>query len=81
MTRLAKITGCGKFPIDMLRYENCSPVTERDSHQISRTFDQYERLERWTIYVRRNKLAPWAVERWISFNCQIRMVETIAECV
>ena len=31
-----KVGGCGKFPIDMLRYEACYPVHERETRNIEK---------------------------------------------
>lgn len=33
----AKVMGSGEFPIDMLRYDCCSPATEEDSNLIARS--------------------------------------------
>jgi hypothetical protein len=34
------VKGRGDFPIDMLRYDRCTPLTESDSGRIERTFDE-----------------------------------------
>lgn len=36
----AKVMGSGEFPLDMLRYDGCSPATEEDSNLIRRTISQ-----------------------------------------
>ena len=75
----AKINGSGDFPMDMLRYDSCSPATEADSYLIANTFRDFGR---WEIYVRRTSrvtkaerkrdpLADWTVGRWNSFNVRI----------
>jgi hypothetical protein len=33
------VSGQGRFPIDMLRYDRCSPASEADSSIVERTFD------------------------------------------
>lgn len=75
MHKLAKISGRGQFPIDMLRYDSCSPATETDSILIGSTFEIYGV---WEIYVKVRPLSkskghnPWTVDRWASFGvkCQ-----------
>ena len=78
MTRsvYAKITGRGEFPMDMLRYDSCSPATESDSYLIARTFHDFDK---WEIFVKcrplEKKRSPWTVGRWESFGCKIEEVD------
>lgn len=71
----AKVTGRGEFPIDMLRYDTCSPATEVDSGLISRTFNSFDS---WEIFVKcrplEKKISPWTVGRWESFGCKIEEI-------
>lgn len=64
----AKISGFGSFPIDMLRYDSCVPMTERDAQLIGETFS---RVGSWEIYVRRVKSGDFTYERWTSFGSRI----------
>jgi hypothetical protein len=74
--KVAKITGSGEFPIDMLRYDSCSPYSESDSYLISNTFKNYEK---WEIYVKcrplEKKRSPWTIGRWQSFGVQIEPLD------
>lgn len=65
--RTAKIRGLGPFPIEMLRYDSCWPMTEADSALVSRTFEC--RTEPWEIMVTGHIVwrTGWTVERWRSF--------------
>lgn len=81
---IAKITGRGEFPIDMLRYDQCSPATEVDSGLIEQSMTKYGS---WEIYVKTNlkptKLRvpaafyPWTKERWESFGVKIEPLPSI----
>jgi hypothetical protein len=74
----AKIMGSGEFPLDMLRYDSCSPATEEDSGIIRGTFG----IERWgnwcvlvkkVLRVKRNKSEKvFTYGRWNSFGCAIQ---------
>jgi hypothetical protein len=77
----AKITGTGHFPVDMLRYDLCSPATEEDSHLIENTFNIY--AKNWVIFVKRPLLERrkktdqvFTYGRWQSFGCQIEEVDS-----
>jgi len=78
-TVIAKISGCGYFPMDMLRYDSCSPATESDSYLIANTLRDFGK---WEVYVKRtsrvtkaerkrDQLADWTVGRWHSFGVRI----------
>jgi hypothetical protein len=73
--KIAKISGSGEFPIDMLRYDSCSPYKESDSYLIANTFKRYEK---WEIYVKcrplDKKRSPWTVDRWKSFGVTIEII-------
>lgn len=66
--RYAIIVGSGPFPIDMLRYDCCSPATEEDSHLIEKSMNDYKR---WEICVISNLKRKWTSGRWHSFSCSI----------
>lgn len=77
MQKLAKVSGRGEFPIDMLRRDSCSPATETDSMLISQTFKQYGY---WEIYVKVRPLSnakshnPWTNDRWTSFGVRFEPI-------
>lgn len=78
MHKLAKVSGRGEFPIDMLRRDSCSPATETDSMLISQTFKQFGY---WEIYVKVRPLSkakshnPWTVDRWTSFGVRFEPLD------
>lgn len=68
----ATVRGRGEFPLDMLRYDRCSPESETDSYNIAKTFSNP--LDRWEIQVVRkvtSKSDKWTVARWQSFGVEI----------
>ena len=82
-TVLAKITGKGDFPTDMLRYDSCYPATEQDSYIIEQSFRKFSS---WEVYVRKvsrnskttrkkSPLCDWTVGRWESFGARFQLVE------
>lgn len=81
----AKIMGSGEFPLDMLRYDSCSPATEEDSGIIRSTFDWHRSNltdGNWVVLVkkvlrekRRKNDNVFTAGRWNSFGCSIQEVE------
>ena len=73
----AVIRGNGQFPIDMLRYDNCSPATEFDSSIIMSSFNKWESYE---VCVK--KMVPrgysdkFTEGRWESFGCTLELVDS-----
>lgn len=73
----ALIRGHGRFPVDMLRYDNCSPALESDSYAIINTFNDWSDYE---IIVK--KMVPrgysdkFTVGRWESFGCTLEIVDS-----
>ena len=76
----AVVKGHGRFPVDMLRYDSCSPASEHDSYAIVNTFEKYDDYE---ITVK--KLCPrgclpkdnkFTVARWESFGCKLESVDS-----
>lgn len=66
----------GSFPIDMLRYDNCVPATERDSGKIGRMLGQLsgdpeDRTVRLRRFSRNHKPDSYARARWESFGCTV----------
>ena len=82
---IAKISGRGEFPMDMMRYDSCSPASEADSYLILDTVRD-KPFGRWEIYVKRvtrttkaerkkNPMADWTVGRWESFGVKIELFD------
>ena len=65
------VSGEREFPIDMLRYDDCKPATERDSIAICGTFSQRMPLGLTTVELRRSVEIKAAVPtdgRWRSYG-------------
>lgn len=69
-------TSDAAFPIDMLRYDDCSPDSEVDSYEILRTLHEWREREPGSgelshITVKKfmfEKRAPFTLDRWKSFG-------------
>jgi hypothetical protein len=71
--KYAIVIGSGPFPIDMLRYDCCSPATEEDSHIIERSMEGWKK---WEVCVKCDlKNREWTAGRWQSFGCSIFPME------
>lgn len=67
------VTGSGRFPVDMLRYDQCWPVTSEDANKIAASFGDVCEDRKWTIRLTmaaRHKLGP-TVGRWQSFCVRV----------
>lgn len=83
---LARITGTGPFPIDMLRRDQCHPFSENDSAIILETLTgrrskegDTRRRQRWCVQVRKHsdsasQITVWTPGRWKSFGCTFEEV-------
>ena len=65
---IAKITGRGEFPIDMLRYDRCHPASSEDCDKIARSFTGFGE---WTVTVAKDSRRSWTVARWSSFGVKL----------
>lgn len=73
----AKVFFRSEFPLDMLRYDGCSPATEEDSYRIreSITHDGRPQKELNPVTVVRiddQRQARWTEGRWNSFGAHTR---------
>jgi hypothetical protein len=71
---VAEITGEREFPIDMLRYDRCSPWEERDALMIQRTLNPMIESKPWRIRVMRyydTATVQWSLDRWNSYHCEV----------
>jgi hypothetical protein len=66
----ATVSGTGRFPCDMLRYDRCYPATEHDSNAIMDTFTRLVQ-GKWTIKLVKSTDGQWTDGRWASFGCTI----------
>lgn len=76
---IAKVTvrRFGRFPIDMLRYDNCNPFREVDSSKIEEMNERVCPDGTVSIFVEcysESQQAPWTVDRWRSFGTVIEPV-------
>lgn len=75
---LATVTGRGRFPLDMLRYDSCFPASESDAYKIEATYEEYSK---WSIRIAkptRNLVVvggkdDFTIARWESFGCKIEI--------
>lgn len=56
------VKGCGEFPLDMLRYDQCWPCSQTDV---------IEMTARGVRHVRLDTIATPTPDRWISFNWRV----------
>ena len=70
-----KVRGAGAFPVDMLRYDQCYPRTEEDSHLIEvPTFEPRDVvLTKTHVYKLNTQLTA---RRWASFGWELLAVPT-----
>jgi hypothetical protein len=61
------VEGRGSFPIDMLRYDRCTPYEQEDVHWMEGTVQRSCKLV--------SHVAPPTKERWNSFGWSVDMVK------
>ena len=69
--------GHGAFPVDMLRYDRCTPRTSRDSREIERSLLSYGSGYGWEVELVTERKSI-TVDRWASFGCSITTPERAA---
>lgn len=72
------VAGRGAFPVDMLRYDRCTPRTQDDSNEITRSFQRSNYRESLVL----NTVALTGPkeptgERWASFGWSVTGVEKV----
>lgn len=72
--QLARVTGRGAFPLDMLRYDACHPRTGDDVSALHATFQ--ERGTRSVVVCRFSQTASeaWTSDRWFSFGWALQEI-------
>lgn len=60
------VVGCGDFPFDMLRYDECFPVDEGEARDmvIHNLEQRTVRLERWSTHPRPPTERRWESQGW-----------------
>jgi hypothetical protein len=62
-----------EFPIDMLRYSSCMPLTEADSTEIAASLDVAQPPKNRTVRLLRRAMTPKLpmneLNRWHSYHC------------
>ncbi len=75
---IAAITCTSHFPIDMLRHEQCWPVTERDAANIENSYTYGQQVEEPIYVIRSNSFRDgWTEKRWESFGVKL---QNVARC-
>lgn len=68
------VSGFTRFPIDMLRYDECFPLTESDSGVIAHTLEVSRRTTGpFEVQVGSYSRTP-SNERWKSFGWKVKLV-------
>ncbi len=63
------VKGFGRFPIDMLRYDECFPRTSEDGIKIEHAVTG--ELRKWEISMCSNRRCTPTVDRWSSFLTKV----------
>jgi hypothetical protein len=69
-TRVYTVSGPGKFPIDMLRYDRATPLTKADAKMVERTHANTCTFGRHHPITLTSQREP-TVARWESFGWQV----------
>lgn len=66
------VRGSGEFPIDMLRYDGCFPLSEGDARLIRDSFDGFAK-KRTVVLLRPHGYKHWqpSFKRWKSFGWEV----------
>jgi len=76
------VVGCGSLPIDMMRYDRCTPHTQEDASKVANSFMNYKPTEERTIHLHcymetagKNPGDHPTTRRWNSFGWKVINVE------
>ena len=76
---VAEVACPSGFPLDMLRYDRCSPFQEKDSHEMARTLIRQPSgttiIKLLVVRHSESKTPNWTTDRWRSFGCTIRPLD------
>ncbi len=72
-THTYTVSGTGRFPVDMLRYDRSHPANETVSYRIEAAIHDPTRDGRTTVVLERNGEKQWkaAAARWNSFGWRV----------
>jgi hypothetical protein len=73
VTHSFKVVGTGRFPLDMLRRDQCFPSTEDDAERAEHT--KAMRIVSLTTYRERDLFMP-TVGRWESFGWKVIEIDS-----
>lgn len=66
------------FPMDMLRYDRCTPCTTEDVVNMSRLQRDVDPTKTVVVtvvaYTRTKAQSPFTIGRWESFGCKVELV-------
>lgn len=68
MMKTFEVSGFGRFPISMLRFDTCWPYTDADANAIE---ESYTSGGRWTVTLQTEARHAPTDGRWDSFNCKV----------
>lgn len=72
------VTGKGRFPLDMLRYDQCWPRAAEDAEAIGMNLSSLNPREVTSVIL----LVAWAhgptIDRWRSFGWEAKIIRTTA---
>lgn len=71
---IARVSGVGEFPVDMLRYDCCFPRSEVDSFQITNQDTLGDRRVVFVVTLSSHKTYAWTRKRWESFGWDLQEV-------
>jgi hypothetical protein len=80
-----RVTFCRSFPIDMLRYDRCSPATETSANKIENSIHEYGAnvIRPLVVYVEKmhsgsnpqRERGIWTIDRWRAYGCEVEYVD------
>lgn len=72
-----QVTGRGRFPVDMLRYDGAFPHQSGDARKIEQSLDWHRPgTEVYTIRLRSHTQTP-TVERWRTFGWTVEPIRSL----
>ena len=74
---IAEIEFNGEFPLDMLRYDRCSPDTQLDVSKIKQPFIDGFSITPVAVGICKfssEKKPNWTIDRWKSMGCKFKEV-------
>ena len=66
----ARVTARYTFPLDMLRYDRCTPLSQSDVGELELALAGSGRILDVVTFTS-DRCAPWTIDRWKSFGCTV----------